>query len=65
VQKKKKALSWAAGMPRVLNNTCYFHFIVVIVAAVMTDSRRGCWLLHQLAGCFELFFFFKGARVED
>lgn len=64
----RKALSPAPGAPRVLNNTGYSHFIVVIIVAVMTDSRRGCWLLHQLAGGLGLgffSFFFLEAKVED
>lgn len=57
---KKKALSLAAVMPRVLNNTCYSLSIVVIIAAVMTDSRR------EDVGCFIswLDFFFKGPEQK-
>lgn len=52
----EKALSQAAGTLQALNNTCYSHSIVVIIAAVMTDSGRGCWPL-QKAHCQEMNFF--------
>lgn len=39
----------APGTPGLPHSTCYSHFVVNVVA-VTTDSGRGCWLLHQLAG---------------